>query len=123
MNNHIGYVSLMIGFLIASWIKVFFRKHGYNIYEITVLLCYCIGQFLLIITFFTLPVFLFKIKSISEIGFYIGSIYVFWAIGQFFGEKKIINYLKSMMCCFLGAVTFRLILTLLATIYSQLGTK
>jgi Protein of unknown function (DUF3667) len=123
MNNHIGYVSLMIGFLIALWIKVFFRKHGYNIYEITVLLCYSIGQLLLIIVFFSVPQLLFKIESKSEIGFYVGSIYIFWAIGQFFGEQKIMNYVKSMMCCLLGAVSFRLILNLLVTIYYQIGIK
>ena len=123
MNNHIGYTSLLIGILISLWIKVFFRKHGYNLYEITVLLCYSIGQLLLIVSFFSLPYFLFKINLISEIGFFIGSIYVFWAIGQFFGEQKIMNYIKSMMCCFLGAVSFRVILNLLLTIYFQLRIK
>ncbi len=123
MNNHIGYTSLMIGFLIALWIKVFFRKHSYNIYEIIVILCYSIGQVLLIIAFFSLLGSLFKVKLFSEIGFYTGNIYIFWAIGQFFGEQKIINYVKSMVCCFLGAISFRLILNLLVTVYYELGIK
>lgn len=123
INNHVGYASLMIGFLIALWIKVFFRKHNYNLYEITILLCYSIGQLLLIILVFSLLEFLFKAKSIAIIGVVIGYSYVFWSIGQFFGEKKIMNYVKSILCCFLGAVSFRLILILLAAILHQLGIK
>ncbi|PWK15740.1 uncharacterized protein DUF3667 [Arcicella aurantiaca] len=124
-SSHIGYTSLAIGFLIAFWIRVFFRKHGYNIYEITVLLCYSIGQLLLIIAIFYFPVGVFLLKNniIREIGVYIGFFYVFWSVGQFFGEKKIINYIKSTICCFLGALSFRLILNLLVIIYYQLGIK
>jgi hypothetical protein len=123
INNHIGYASLMIGFLIALWIKVFFRNHNYNIYEITILLCYCIGQLLLILLAFSLLEFSLKAKSIAIIGVFIGYFYVFWSIGQFFGEKKIMNYVKSIMCCFLGAITFSLILIVLAIIFYQLGIK
>jgi uncharacterized membrane protein len=32
-------------------------------------------------------------------------IYQIWAIGQFFGEKKILNYLKSMLAFVLGVLT------------------
>lgn len=123
INNHVGYASLMIGFLIALWIKVFFRKHNYNIYEITILLCYSIGQLLLILLAFSLLEFLFKTHSIAAIGVFAGYFYVFWSIGQFFGEKKIMNYVKSILCCFLGALSFRLILIVLATIFYQLGIK
>ncbi|HWW39836.1 DUF3667 domain-containing protein [Pedobacter sp.] len=123
VNNHIGYTSLIIGFFIALWLKVFFRKHNYNIYEITVLLCYSFGQTLLIIVVFSLLEFLLKIKLIAIIGVFTGYFYIFWSIGQFFGEKKIINYVKTILCCILGAISFRLILILLATIFYQLGIK
>lgn len=123
VNNHIGYSSLIIGFFIALWLKVFFIKHNYNIYEITVLLCYSFGQTLLIIVVFSLLEFLLKIKLITIIGVFTGYFYTFWSIGQFFGEKKIINYVKTILCCILGAISFRLILILLATIFYQLGIK
>lgn len=123
LNNHIGYASLFIGFLIALWIKVFFRKHNYNIYEITILLCYSIGQSILIILFFCLVEYFLKIKPIATIGLFVGYIYVFWAIGQFFGEKKIMNYVKSILCCLLGILSFRLMLVLLAYIFYNFGIK
>lgn len=123
INNHIGYTSLIIGFFIALWITLFFKKDRYNIYEITVLLCYSIGQGLLITSLFALFAVAFKINSIASIGFFAGYLYIFWSIGQFFGEKKLINYAKSLMCCVLGAVSFRLILILLAYIFHYIKMK
>lgn len=123
INNHIGYTSLMIGFFIALWLKVFFRKYNYNIYEITILLCYSFGQTLLIIIVFSLLEFWLKIKPIAIIGVFTGYFYTFWSIGQFFGEKKLINYVKAIICCILGAVSFRLILISIAYIFYHLGIK
>lgn len=123
INKHIGYSLLIIGFLIALWIKVFFRKHSYNIYEITILLCYSMGQMLLIIILFSLFEYVFKLKPLATIGVFLSYIYVIWAIGQFFGEKKWINYLKSLLCCVLGAMTLRFLLIFLANLFYHLGIK
>jgi len=122
-NNHIGYSSLIIGFFIALWTTLFFKKHKYNVYEITILLCYSVGQGLLIISLFTLVSIIFKTKSIASIGVFASYFYIFWSIGQFFGEKRIINYVKAIICCILGAVSFQLILMLLAYIFHQLGIR
>ena len=123
LNSHIGYACLLIGITIAFWISIFFKRHNYNIYEIIVLLCYSMGQALLFITIFTLLSYLTKIKILPTIGIISSYLYIFWSIGQFFGEKKIINYVKSALCCVFGAITFRLILILLAYIFYQLGIK
>ncbi|MGL4632025.1 MAG: DUF3667 domain-containing protein [Leadbetterella sp.] len=120
MNTHIGYTALMIGILMAIWTKVFFRKHGYNIFEIVVLFCYSIGQTLLIIALFFLSLYFVKTNLVSEIGIYIGFFYTIWSVGQFFGEKNYMNYVKSFFCSFLGALTFRLILNLIITVNTQL---
>jgi len=116
-NGHIGYTSLIAGFFIALWITLFFKNHKYNVYEITILLCYAVGQGLLIISLFTLISVLFKIKAITSIGIFASYFYVFWSIGQFFGERKIINYIKATVCCILGAISFQLILILLAYVF------
>jgi Protein of unknown function (DUF3667) len=113
VNGHIGYASLMMAIFIAFWIALFFWKHKYNIFEITVLLCYTMGQAFLIETLLFFAAFLFKINMLNLLGVYAGYFYVFWATGQFFGEKKIINYIKSALCCFLGAWTFTKIVVLL----------
>ncbi|NRT11429.1 DUF3667 domain-containing protein [Flavobacterium sp. 14A] len=123
LNNHVGYASLFFGFLIALWTMLFFKKHKYNIYEITILLCYSFGQLFLILLSFSLIGFLFKNNSIAFVGVVIGYLYVAWSIGQFFGEKKITNYVKSIFCCIFGFVSFTLIMLILALIFKQLGLK
>ena len=123
LNGHIGYACLLIGITIAFWISIFFKKHNYNIYEIIVLLCYSMGQALLIITLFTLISYLTKIEFLPTVGIISSYLYIFWSVGQFFGEKQIINYIKSALCCVFGAVTFRIILILLAYIFYHLGLK
>ncbi|WP_316846931.1 DUF3667 domain-containing protein [Pedobacter psychrodurus] len=122
-NNHIGYSSLIIGFFIALWTALFFKKHKYNVYEITILLCYSVGQGLLIISLSAFISIIFKTKPIASVGVFASYFYIFWSIGQFFGEKKVINYIKAIICCILGALSFQLILMLLAYIFHQLGIK
>ena len=41
--DYSGYMSIIIGLLMAFWVKLFFRKYGYNLFEIFVLLCYISG--------------------------------------------------------------------------------
>ena len=123
VNSHLGYTSLIIGFFIALWIKLFFRKHHYNIYEITVLLCYSIGQALLIISLLALLAVICKSQTIISVGILAGYFYIFWSVGQFFGETKLINYLKSFICCILGAISFRFILIFIAYIFYLTGIK
>jgi len=119
-NTHIAYISLITGFFIALWIRLFFKKYKYNVFEITILLCYSVGQGLLVITLFALTSILFANKSIAAAGIFVSYFYVFWSIGQFFGERKLINYAKAIICCILGAVSVQLILILLAYIFYQL---
>jgi hypothetical protein len=122
-NSHIGYTALITGFFIALWITLFFRKHKYNVYEITILLCYAVGQALLIISVFTLISLLLKVRGIASTGIFASYFYVFWSIGQFFGERKIINYIKATICCILGAVSFQLTLLSLAYFFHLFGIR
>lgn len=40
IQENYGYANILIGIFIAFIIRLFYRKHNYNIYEIIVLLCY-----------------------------------------------------------------------------------
>lgn len=110
INAHFGYASLFISLFIAIWVFIFFRKHNYNVYEIMVLLCFAIGQALLIIVTWGIIVTIFKINTNIQIGVYVGQAYIIWCIGQFFGKEKILNYFKSIVCSVLGVATFILFL-------------
>ncbi|MFN3022060.1 DUF3667 domain-containing protein [Chryseobacterium sp. TY3] len=113
-NKNIGYAQLIMGIFIAFWIKLFFKSFKYNIYEILVLLSYVLGEALLIFGSFIIIANIFKSENIATIGVIIYFVYIVWAIGQFFGEKKIINYIKSIFAYFLGNVSYLIVLALIA---------
>lgn len=113
-DSHIGYAQLFMGICVAFWINFFFKKFKYSIYEILVLVSFVFGEGILILTFLIVPAKLFKSQNLMSIALVIYFIYIIWAIGQFFGEKKIINYIKSILVYFLGNASYTGILILIA---------
>ncbi|KVV14029.1 DUF3667 domain-containing protein [Flavobacterium sp. TAB 87] len=103
VQAHYGYANIIIGIFIAFWIKIFFKRYGYNFFEILILLCFIMGMQMLI---FSLSSFLEGLTTINmmQFGSIIGLIYIIWAIGQFFEEKKFSNYLKAFASYFLGMI-------------------
>lgn len=114
VDSHLGYSALIIGFFMALWAKMFFYKKGYNIFEIFVLLSYIFGVFFIAVLIFLLLSKLTGLFIIAQIGVYLVQVYFVWAIGQFFGEKNFLNYVKSFICLFLGIITYKYSLFLLA---------
>ncbi|REC67731.1 hypothetical protein DRF58_15045 [Epilithonimonas hispanica] len=98
----------------ALWTKIFFYKKGFNIFEIFVLLSYIFGVFFISALIFLLIGKLFNLFIIAQVGIYLVQVYFVWAIGQFFGEKNFLNYVKSLICLFLGIITYKYSLVLLA---------
>lgn len=54
IESHYGYANILMGGFIALWIKIFFKKYGYNIFEITVLLCFVMGEGMLLLSIGTI---------------------------------------------------------------------
>jgi len=120
LNNNIGYTNLIIGCFIAFWIKVFFRKSKYNIYEIMVMLCFVLGEATLIQS---LGLAIGKLTDnvlISGISFIMFFFYPIWAIGQFFGKKKLMNYLKSLIILILGGMSYLFVFILIGYVFKSL---
>lgn len=107
IQKNYGYGNVLMAIFIALWIKVFFRKYDYNFFEILTLLCFVMGMGMLIYTIFGAVESLSKLK-VLHLGGLIGFVYVSWAIGQFFDERKKINFLKGFLAYFLGMVSFTL---------------
>jgi hypothetical protein len=113
-EGHLGYTNLIMGIFIGLWIKVFFKNHNYNLFEILVLLCFVLGEAILMLGLVLSVARLFESATIGAIGALSYFIYIIWAIGQFFGEKKIINYIKSALTYFLGNMSYLVVLIVLA---------
>ncbi|MBP7499056.1 MAG: DUF3667 domain-containing protein [Chryseobacterium sp.] len=114
IDSHLSYSAMIIGLFIALWTKMFFYKKGYNIYEIFILLSYIFGVFFISLLFFLVPAKFTNLLIIAQIGAFLGQIYIVFAIGQFFGERQVANYIKALICFFLGIVTYKYTLVLLA---------
>jgi hypothetical protein len=118
-NSHIGYTNLLIGVFIGCWIKIFFKTFRYNIFEIIVLLCFALGQAILLLGIFMLFASLFNSATLASIGIFCYFGYTIWAIGQFFGEQKPIHYIKSLLAWLLGNASFLITLILIAYFWKQ----
>jgi Protein of unknown function (DUF3667) len=113
-DGHLGYTNLIMGIFIGLWIKVFFKNHNYNLFEILVLLCFVLGEAILMLGLVLLMANLFNSAIIGAIGALSYFLYIIWAIGQFFGEKKIMNYVKSALTYFLGNMSYLIVLIVIA---------
>ncbi len=108
LSNNYGYTNILIAIFIAFWIKIFFRKHNYNFFEILILLCFVIGVAMLIFSFFGIIDRLISLAIIDK-GFLIGVLYISWAIGRFFQKGKIGSYVKGFFSYMLGVLSFTLV--------------
>ena len=114
IKNNYGYTNVIISIFIAKWIKLFFKKFNYNIFEILILLFYVLGTGTLFYTLFTVFDILAGTK-ISYFGSVIGFVYTSWAIGQFFDRKKGLNYFKGSVVYLLGLLSFYFIVLILGS--------
>lgn len=121
IQEHYGYANVIMGLFITMWLKIFFRKYNYNIFEILILLCFIMGVSMLIFSLFALFQGLIKI-NLMTIGGIIGIGYCSWAIGHFFGKSRVFNYVKALFAYILGMITFT-ISTILVGIIIDLITK
>lgn len=112
IQEHYGYANIIMGMYIAFWIKLFYRKYGYNFFEILILLCFVMGVGMLIFSVFALFQGITKL-NLMELSGMITVSYCAWAIAQFFDQKKVINYLKALASYLLGMFTFFISATLL----------
>jgi hypothetical protein len=119
IQGNYGYSNILIGAFIALWLKVFFKKYGYNFFELLIMLCFITGVAMLIFTFFAVIEGLFHFKLFTIAGI-IGVVYSVWAIGNFFEKKKVGNYAKALISYVLGTITFYIIVFAIGMIIDTL---
>jgi len=113
-----GYVTLITGLFTAFGIKLFFRKAGYNLYEIFTLLCFMSGLLLLVESLFIL------FQSVTQwnllrIMFVIEPLFITWTVGQFFDGKKAMSYIKALLSYLFGFLALTLFLIIVFNLISM----
>lgn len=105
IQDHYGYSNILMGVFIAAWVKLFFRKYDYNIYEILILLCFAMGMGMLVFAVFAVIQGITH-TNLMQVAGYVGVAYCAWAIGQFFDKRKVMSYIKGIIAYILGMMTF-----------------
>lgn len=109
--NNYGLAHVMMAFFIALWVRLFFKRYGYNYFEILVLLYFVMGIGMLMYAFLGIVESIVQYPILNN-----GSILVFgyicWAVGQFF-ERRFGNYAKAFFAYFLGMITFSIMAIIL----------
>ena len=113
MINYHGYSSIISGFFVAFWVKLFFRKSGYNLFEIFVLMCFISGISALLFSVGFIFQGLTHLNSVRIITS-TAMIYSVWAIGQFFDKKKAASYIKAFISYMLGLLIFGILVVFVA---------
>lgn len=108
ISTHYGYSNILISICMGIWIRLFFSSDGFNFYEILILLCYTVGLGMLFFALFGI-IDSFVDFMIVDKGFFLGMLYIIWAIANFFGQSRITNYLKAISAYLLGYITFSIV--------------
>ena len=105
LQRNFAYSNMLIGLFTAFWLRLLFRKYGYNLFEIFVLLCFLLGVSTL---FFSIGIIFENVTDLNviRISNSISGIYLIWASGQFFDKKKVASYIKTFCSYILGGATF-----------------
>jgi hypothetical protein len=102
VQTHHGYANMLVSVFIAFFIKLFFKKHKYNYFEILTMMCFVLGINMLTMTliapFYSMPYPI--IYRLLFLVFVFG--YSVWAIGQFFDKTKALSYAKAVIAFVLG---------------------
>lgn len=106
VETHSGYSHIIMGVFIALFVMLLFKKYQYNIFEITIILCFAIGQVLLLTAIEALFVGVLNEQLYKIIYGILYFIYPVWVIGQFFDGKKIISYIKAFFAYLFGYLSF-----------------
>lgn len=101
VEKNFGIVNVILGFFIGFWIKLFFKKAKFNIYEIFILVFFTIGVGNLIFAIFGI------IESgtgfeVNNLAYFAASVYSAWAIGNFFNKKSFWSYFKGLLAYIFG---------------------
>lgn len=112
VGKNFGIVNIFLGFFTGFWIRLFYIKSKFNIYEIFILMFFTIGIGNLIFTIFGI------IESgtdldVNKLSYLTTLLYSAWAIGNFFNKKSFWSYFKGLLAYIFGTTigSFLVVLT------------
>ncbi|PWA07681.1 DUF3667 domain-containing protein [Flavobacterium laiguense] len=123
IQTHYGYANIIMGIFIALCVKLLFRKYKYNLFEITILICFVMGQGMLFLTLETFFVGLLNEQIFLGILTIISFAYPTWAIGHFFDKSKVFSYVKAFFAYTLGYLFFEFSIIIVGLIVDLISKR
>jgi hypothetical protein len=111
MQAYSGYANILIGVVVAFFVRWFFRRSAYGFAELFVLLCFVFGIEMLIDTLCVLVQAVVSV-SVTSVSSIIVILYFTWAVGRFFAPRK--AYARALLAYLLGMFVFGLFMILVA---------
>lgn len=111
IQGHYGYLNILTSIISAFWIKLFFSKFSYNLFEIIVLVCFYSGISMLIMAFFGVLQTLTGWRTYWE-SWLVTFVFSIYAISQFYNSRKISAYLRSAIACIIGYFSFMMLIVI-----------
>lgn len=122
IQGNYGFANIIMAIFIGLYTKLFFKNYNINIFEILVLLCFVMGMGMLIYSVFGI-IQSYVNFNLMQIAGMVGFVYFTWAIGQFFGKGRLVNYVKALFAYILGLITFSITAVLVGLILDLLIYK
>jgi FtsH-binding integral membrane protein len=116
IQNNYGYANIISTVFIIFWLKLFFKKYHYNMYETAVLLFFVMGEVMIFSVLMPINTKYFNSPIIENVVTIAGLVYMGWAIGQFY-EKKFSNYTKAFFVYIFGFLTFVIFAVVIGVVY------
>lgn len=120
IQSHYGYANLVMSIFIVMWTMLFFRKYGYNFFEISMLICFVMGEGMLLLSLDVIIAGSISKGIFNAILYVIFLVYPTFAIGQFFDKSKAINYVKALLAYLLGFISFEIVVIVVGLMYDSI---
>lgn len=104
VGNNFGIVNVLLGFFIGLWIRLFFLKSKFNIFEIFILVFFTVGIGNLIFIIFGILETATGFAN-NNLTFFVATLYPAWAIGNFFNKTSVWSYFKGFLAYLFGTMT------------------
>ncbi|WP_109301385.1 DUF3667 domain-containing protein [Aquimarina sp. AU474] len=120
VGENFGVVNILLGVFIGFWIRLFFIKSSFNIYEIFILVFFTIGIGNLIFALFGILESVTGFESYN-LTYFVAMLYSAWAIGNFFDKKNFLSYFKGLLAYIFGTTTGSFLIVIIGVLIDFLN--
>lgn len=114
-RENFGIMSILLGFFVGLWIRLFYLKSEFNIYEIFVLVFFIIGIGNILYAVFGIVETGSGIEA-NNLAYLTATLYSAWAIGNFFNKRSFWSYIKGLLAYIFGTSMGSFIIVLVGMI-------